>query len=328
MFSSRWWAPFFVCLIQQAGQVQTLQQRDSSRSGWHGVGGLPRHGRQGAAVWRWLPASFWAQHAHPVRSGPDCAHPGALQLQRWLPNARRTPKSQGDQQGSHVAAGAPLPKREHGFLGRVWQSVALPEEGRELVHATAAHRHQEDRGLVQRDGGRSWRERPVGGKWVRKGTLHAPSEAAQWRWCIFTHPVCVCVCVFVSVFQFSAKSEVQWEAHSFSCPRSSSSSTGCVSRTWWDTEENILAFTLLFLHNTCVYEHGRGGSVHLWPRIQMQHTPRGQRCLVDVSLTLFTARFSDPKQVVDNSNAAVAEAVTPFCNLQQKRLPLGEVHGD
>lgn len=38
----------------------------------------------------------------------------------------------------------------------------------------------------------------------------------------------VCVCVF----QFSAKSEVQWEVHNFSCPRSSSSSTGCVSRTW------------------------------------------------------------------------------------------------
>lgn len=182
-----------------------------------------------------------------------------------------------------------------------------------------------------RAGAKRWRQKLKRTTFQRKVSVKGNATRTVWGGSmevVHFYTPRVCVCVFVSVFQFSAKSEVQWEAHSFSCPRSSSSSTGCVSRTWWDTKENILALTLLFLHNTCVYEHGRGGSAHLWPRIQMQHTPRGQRCLVDVSLTLFTARFSDPKQVVDNSNAAAAEAVTPFCNLQQKRLPLGEVHGD
>lgn len=149
---------------RQTGQVQALQQRDGSRAGRHGAGGLPRHGGQGPAVRRGLPAPLRAQHAHPVRGGADRAHPGPLQLPRGLPHTRRAAEPEGERRRVVLAAGAAVLAGQRRLAVRVGPGVALLEEGRQLVHAAPAHRHQADRGLVQRDGGGGGGERPVRGK--------------------------------------------------------------------------------------------------------------------------------------------------------------------
>lgn len=140
--------PFCPFSLPQTGQVQTLKQCNCSCAGWLGVRGLSRHGGQGPAVWWGLPAPLRAQHTHPIWSGADRTHPGALQLPWGLPYACWTPKPQGDHRRDHLAAGTPIPTGERRFIMRVGQGVPLSEEGRELVHATASHRHQEDWGLV------------------------------------------------------------------------------------------------------------------------------------------------------------------------------------
>lgn len=77
-------------------------------------------------------------------------------------------------------------------------------------------------------------------------------------------------------------------------------------------QRHILAFKSMLIDACCYPSYAPRAFTSavqmVWPRIQMQHTCAGLGDAWPMLLTLFTARFSDPKQGVDHSHAAAAEA--------------------